>query len=106
MIVPGRLKFLLEEFLRLQSLVDTNIKEIPILGLTATATKKTEESICTSLQIDPTYTIREKDISRTNITATISRDKDKYSALLTLIRSPKFQKIHSILVYCTYKRLS
>jgi len=88
-------------FLRLQGLMGSLLKEKVVLALTATATAKTEESICEIFSVQKT--IREKNISRNNICTTISRDPDKMKGLMLLLKGKRFKGLSSILVYCTYK---
>ena len=91
-------------YLRLESMFKEKIPGILKLALTATATLKTVGSISRALSIPEKAVIRAPEISRTNITATITRDVDKPEALITLLRSERFKFIKSIIVYCTYKR--
>ena len=39
-----------------------------------------------------------------NLQLSITRDKEKQPALLTLLRSPFFQKLNSILIFATQRR--
>lgn len=71
-----------------------------ILGLTATATKTTAESICEHLNIDPSTTIRGELIPR-NLILSVSRDIYKDEALINLLRGERFCDCDSIIIYCT-----
>jgi len=91
-------------YLRLESLLKEKMPEIPRLALTATATLKTVTSVCRALGIKKENVVRTTNISRTNITATVTRDTEKTRALIDLLKSDRFKSIKSIIVYCTYKR--
>jgi ATP-dependent DNA helicase Q4 len=91
-------------YLRLGPLLREKMNGIPRLALTATATLKTLESVCRVLDISKECTIKATEISRTNLQALITRDTEKYRGLMALLKSDKYKKISSIIVYCTYKR--
>lgn len=72
-----------------------------ILGLTATATVSSVESITKELGISS-----EKDVIRdipvpNNIYLSISKEANKDEALIQLLKSPEFMKFNAILIYCT-----
>jgi ATP-dependent DNA helicase Q4 len=91
-------------YLRIEGMLKEKLPNLPKLALTATATLKTVQSVSQALNIKPHAVIRTTDISRTNITATVTRDSDKAQALIMLLRSEKYKNIKSIIVYCTYKK--
>lgn len=73
-----------------------------VLGLTATATLQTRESIVRHLGIHDGL---EGIISDTplpdNLTLTISKDENRDRALFTLLQSERFKSLQSIIIYCT-----
>jgi len=76
-----------------------------VLGLTATATRGTQRSICTSFTIKyPEHIITLPDLSRMNLQLSITRDHEKQKSLLLLLRSDSFKKLESILIFATHKR--
>jgi ATP-dependent DNA helicase Q4 len=76
-----------------------------VLGLTATATKATQRSICQQFGIEyPNHIVTQNDLSRINLQMSITRDHEKQKALLTLLKSDSFKKLDSILIYATHKR--
>ena len=91
-------------YLRIEGILKEKVPKLPKLALTATATLKTVESVSQALDIKSHAVIRTTAISRTNLTATVTRDTDKAEALIRLLRSEKYKNIRSIIVYCTYKR--
>ena len=76
-----------------------------VLGLTATATKGTQKSICTQFEIEfPNHIVTQNDLSRINLQMSITRDQEKQKALLQLLKTDSFKKLDSILIYATHKR--
>jgi len=76
-----------------------------VLGLTATATKGTQRSICELFDIKyPEHIVTQPDLSRINLQMSITRDTEKQKALLSLLRSDSFKRLDSILIYATHKR--
>lgn len=72
-----------------------------ILGLTATATRTTSDSIIKHLQIpDGRLGIISDVPLPDNLKLSVSRDANKDSALLSLILSEEFSSFKSIIVYC------
>ncbi|XP_066148389.1 ATP-dependent DNA helicase Q4 [Euwallacea fornicatus] len=73
-----------------------------ILGLTATATRATCESIVESLRIpDGLNGIITDTPLPDNLYMTVSKDANRDRALLNLLLSPRFKDCRSIIVYCT-----
>ncbi|XP_008560443.1 ATP-dependent DNA helicase Q4 [Microplitis demolitor] len=73
-----------------------------ILGLTATATRATAESIVNHLRIHDGMAGVISDVPLpNNLTLTISKDDQRDQALVSLLRSPRFKDCDSIIVYCT-----
>ena len=94
-------------YLRLEKVLNSpKIKGKLLLATTATATPTTQQSIMKIFDIKEI--VKETNISRSNLRATVTRDneKEKFEALTTLLRSPRFSKLKSIIVYCTYKMLT
>ncbi|XP_043468509.1 ATP-dependent DNA helicase Q4 [Leptopilina heterotoma] len=73
-----------------------------ILGLTATATNSTAESIVNHLNIQDKLEGIISDVPMpSNLILTISRDENRNVALIDLLKSERFEKCDSIIVYCT-----
>lgn len=73
-----------------------------ILGLTATATRATRESIIQHLSIPDGENGVISDIPLPdNLVLTASKDTERDYALLRLLTSPRFADCKSIIVYCT-----
>lgn len=73
-----------------------------VLGLTATATLQTRESIVRHLGIPDGLNGIISDIPLPdNLILTISQDDNRDRALLSLLRSNRFEKLQSIIIYCT-----
>jgi superfamily II DNA helicase RecQ len=73
-----------------------------ILGLTATITKLTEQSICKTLKIENVMRINAE---RTNLKITISQttNDDRYKDLLNLMQTERFESIASIIIYVMFR---
>ncbi len=91
-------------YLRLEALLREKVPHVPRLALTATATVKTVISVCSALQIQRENVIKADNISRTNLFASVTRDTDKCNGLVKLLKSDRYKKLTSLIVYCTYKR--
>ena len=77
-------------------------KRTVVLGLTATATKATQRQICNIFDIKhPDHLVTQPDLSRLNLQLSITRDKAKDKALMTLLGSPSFKRLSSILLFAT-----
>lgn len=77
-----------------------NVKTI--LGLTATATLQTRESIVSHLDIpDGLDGIISDTPLPDNLTLTVSQDENRDKALLTLLRGERFGDLRSLIIYCT-----
>ena len=75
------------------------------MGLTATATRATQRSICKYFNIVyPEHIITQADLSRLNLQLSITRDNEKQKALLSLLRSDSYKRLDSILIFATHKR--
>lgn len=73
-----------------------------ILGLTATATRTTKQSIIEHLCIPDGEAGVISDIPLPdNLMLTVSKDAERDYALLELLMSPRFTDCKSIIVYCT-----
>lgn len=73
-----------------------------ILGLTATATRSTSDSIINHLQIPDGYEGIISDIPLPdNLRLTVSKDTNRDRALLQLLLSKRFAELKSIIIYCT-----
>lgn len=76
-----------------------------VLGLTATATKATQKSVCAIFDIQyPAHIVTEPNLARINLSLSITRDAEKLKGLLALLGSSSFKKFTSILIFATYKR--
>ncbi|XP_012279465.1 ATP-dependent DNA helicase Q4 [Orussus abietinus] len=73
-----------------------------ILGLTATATRTTAESIVNHLNIHDGLAGIISDVPiPSNLLLTISADENRDRALVTLLQSDRFKECNSVIVYCT-----
>lgn len=73
-----------------------------ILGLTATATIHTRESIVNHIGVPDGLAGIISDIPLPeNLVLTVSKDENRDRALIALLRSERFETLHSIIVYCT-----
>lgn len=73
-----------------------------VLGLTATATLQTRESIVRHLGIPDGLNGIISDIPLPdNLILTISQDENRDRALIALLRGPRFAPLQSIIIYCT-----
>jgi ATP-dependent DNA helicase Q4 len=73
-----------------------------VLGLTATATIQTRESIVKHLNIpDGLSGIISDTPLPENLILTVSRDENRDKALIGLLRSERFESLLSIIIYCT-----
>ncbi|XP_056634994.1 ATP-dependent DNA helicase Q4 [Diorhabda sublineata] len=76
-----------------------------ILGLTATATKATQNSIIQHLEIPDGEKGVIKDIPLPdNLQLSVSKDINKDNALLMLLLSDRFKDCNSVIVYCTRRQ--
>jgi len=73
------------------------------LGLTATATKNTQNSIITSLGLSEEC-IMWNTTQNKDMVLSISRDRDVFRSVLTLLKSPKYKDLNSIIIYCSTRR--
>ena len=89
-------------YLKLSYLIKDRLKCDLILGLTATATSRTIASITQLFKIN--QVVKSNIINRSNLMLTTSRDQDKFPSLLSLLRTTKFKKLKSIIIYCTLIR--
>lgn len=73
-----------------------------VLGLTATATRATAESIVKHLDLHDGMAgvISDVPVPR-NLVMTVSKDDNKDQALIALLKSERFQECDSVIVYCT-----
>ncbi|RLU16956.1 hypothetical protein DMN91_011025 [Ooceraea biroi] len=73
-----------------------------VLGLTATATRATAESIVNHLYLHDGMAGVISDVPLPkNLVLTVSKDENKDQALIALLKSERFQKCDSVIVYCT-----
>jgi ATP-dependent DNA helicase Q4 len=70
------------------------------LGLTATATKSTVDSVAEYLKL-PEEGVVQGQILPPNLRLSVSSDNDKDAALLHLLQSEPFRSCDSIIIYCT-----
>ncbi|XP_071649458.1 ATP-dependent DNA helicase Q4 [Temnothorax longispinosus] len=77
------------------------LKVKTVLGLTATATKATAESIIKHLDIHDGMAgvISDMPLPR-NLVLTVSKDEYKDQALIALLKSERFRECDSVIVYC------
>ncbi|KAG5321829.1 RECQ4 helicase, partial [Acromyrmex heyeri] len=77
------------------------LKVKTVLGLTATATKTTVESIIKHLDIHDGIAgvISDVPLPR-NLVLTVSKDENKDQALIALLKSERIRECHSVIIYC------
>ncbi|EAR82287.2 ATP-dependent DNA helicase, RecQ family protein (macronuclear) [Tetrahymena thermophila SB210] len=88
-------------YLIINELIQKKLKCDQIIALTATATLQTQQSMMDKLKI--TNVFRSSSVKRDNLRISISRDSDKNTALLNLIKCLPIKDTDSIVIYCKYK---
>lgn len=89
-------------YLMICRVLQEKLKVRTVLGLTATATLPTRESIVRHLAIpDGMNGVISDQPLPNNLLLTVSRDENRDAALVRLLRSEKFTEFQSIIVYCT-----
>ncbi len=91
-------------YLKLHDMVRDKLEDPVILGLTATATRATQLSICTQFGIKAENIVTVPDLARLNLNLSITRDEDKERGLLNLIKSDLYKNFKSVLVFVTQRR--
>lgn len=93
-------------YLKINDMIREKVgKDSVVLGLTATATKGTQRSICEIFDIKhPEHIVTQPDLSRLNLQLSITRDHEKQKGLLMLLKSDSFRKLDSILIFATHKK--
>lgn len=84
--------------MQINSILRNTLNVQCILALTATATKQTELSVCSSLLI-PIGGVVRAPLSRPNLSMSVSRDSKRMRALVSLLRSGRIGE-GSVIVYC------
>ena len=89
-------------YLRLNSVIRKELKVKCILALTATATKMTEDSIVNLLDLEnSSESVLRLSSIRKNLHITVSKDQDKYKALISVLKNDIFKLEQSpIIIYC------
>ncbi|XP_041040391.1 ATP-dependent DNA helicase Q4 isoform X2 [Carcharodon carcharias] len=89
-------------YLRLCKVLKERLGVKCLLGLTATATLATAQNVAHHLGIQEVegIAVRSADIPA-NLFLSVSTDRDRDQALVTLIRGDRFASLDSIIVYCT-----
>ncbi|XP_067871838.1 ATP-dependent DNA helicase Q4 [Heterodontus francisci] len=89
-------------YLRLCKVLKERLGVKCLLGLTATATLTTAQNIAHHLGIQEVegIAVRSADVPA-NLFLSVSTDRDRDQALVTLIRGDRFASLDSIIVYCT-----
>lgn len=90
-------------YLRISSILQLNLDVRCILALSATCTTNTRNSICENLNITPENVILQSPV-RNNLSLSVSSDKDKYTALLKLLKSQQYRNLSSIIIYCMFQQ--
>jgi len=95
-------------YLKLHDMIKEKVSTQPggcvVLGLTATATKGTQKSVCDIFSIKhPEHIVTEPNLSRMNLSLSITRDTDKLKSLMALLASTSFKKLTSVLIFATHK---
>jgi len=89
-------------YLMLCRILKEKLRVRTVLGLTATATRATAESIVKHLYLHDGMAgvISDMPLPK-NLVLTVSKDENKDQALIALLRSERFQECNSVIVYCT-----
>jgi ATP-dependent DNA helicase Q4 len=90
-------------YLRLQHVLQSKLGIKTILAMTATATKRTEVSICQSLNI-PSEGVVRCSVIRPNLHLNASLAEDRHLELVKLLNSKPFSEFNSIIIYCMLQR--
>lgn len=91
-------------FLKIKDVLTEKLQEAPLLlGLTATATVQTQNTLADEFDFE--NIMRCSELGRKNLSLTITWDLEtnKISSLQKLIKSKDFASFKSILIYATYK---
>ncbi|TPX44388.1 hypothetical protein SeMB42_g04348 [Synchytrium endobioticum] len=95
-----------ESYLYLKKIVMTDMNSHCILGLTATATVLIRKKVCRMLDIPEENCIVTDRVLPDNLRLTATRvaeSDDRNALLLTLLRTPMFAKMNSIIIYVMYQ---
>ncbi|XP_078086752.1 ATP-dependent DNA helicase Q4 [Mustelus asterias] len=89
-------------YLRLCKVLKERLGVKCLLGLTATATRVTAQNVAHHLGIQEAegIAVRSADVPA-NLFLSVSTDRDRDQALVTLIRGERFASLDSVIVYCT-----
>ena len=90
-------------YLRISSILRRKLQVNCILALSATCTTSTRNSICEVLSIRPDNVILQSPV-RSNLSLSVSSDRDKYTGLLQLLQSPQYEGMGSIIIYCMFQQ--
>eukprot|EP01119_Soliformovum_irregulare_P019047 TRINITY_DN5960_c0_g2_i1.p1 TRINITY_DN5960_c0_g2~~TRINITY_DN5960_c0_g2_i1.p1 ORF type:complete len:1043 (-),score=334.12 TRINITY_DN5960_c0_g2_i1:40-2859(-) len=90
-------------YLMLRSVLKNQMNVNCVLALTATATKRTENSISEIMGIPREGVIRISAI-RSNLKLSVSKDVDKYKGLVSLLKSSRFSQSQSTIIYCSFQK--
>lgn len=89
-------------YLMLCRVLKEKLRVKTVLGLTATATRATAESIANHLELPDGMAGVISDVPMPkNLVLTASKDENKDRALIALLRSERFRECDSVIVYCT-----
>lgn len=89
-------------YFRLGTVVRKRLKVQCVLAMTATATKKTLQSILHSLEISPGDVVQVSHM-RENLQLSFSFTENRMKDLLSLMKSPPFLEARSVIVYCKFQ---
>lgn len=85
-------------YLLLKSVVKETLQVPCILGLTGTATRVARKTISDMLEI-PSDGVIASGVVRDNLKLMVSRDRNRESGLISLLRSPTYRNLNSIIIY-------
>jgi ATP-dependent DNA helicase Q4 len=86
-------------YLMLCKVLREKLKVKTILGLTATATKSTAAEITRNLGVPDDRIIADLPMP-SNLVLSVSRDAQRDTALINLLKGPRFSTCDSIIIYC------
>ncbi|RWS28247.1 ATP-dependent DNA helicase Q4-like protein [Leptotrombidium deliense] len=92
-------------YLQLYKVMKEKLQVKTFLALTATATKDTISQITKNLELSSDSVVGDTTVPQ-NLNLTVSRDIDKDHALVELLKSDRYIKKKSIIIYCTRREVT
>ncbi|CAM6092984.1 unnamed protein product [Calypogeia fissa] len=89
-------------YFRLGKILHQRMKVSCVVALTATATRKAEQSILKSLCIPDAGVVQASHV-RQNLSLSVSRERNRLQSLLALLQSSPYAEAKSVIIYCTFQ---